>query len=593
MGLCSDVLYFSVCLDLYPYLADIRSSELEDPSLSIQAVHADALRKSIVKKFQDEIGPSADLAALEKFRASNRACQTWEIDPGAPWVMEYMLGEVKAELYNFFYPGGEPLLDEPRIWREADIGPGTAAGVEGFSFLHKRGLEPVTASSVWLFDAWKASFANDGVRVLADMCRRRIAGTDWRLINEGTLTFAPKTSEVSRAIQPQPSINMEYQKGCGALINSRLTTFYGIDLRVQPRLNQELARRGSVDGRFGTIDLESASDRNSLKMLKEVLPREVFRWLSLGRVPKVKYPDGEVEELHMFSTMGNGYTFSLQTVLFCAVVAAVYRMLEIPAYWPRVRIRQPWRFADSWLDPTRFVIERLGNIGVFGDDIVVDARAYDLTCRTLEFLGHRVNRDKSFNEGFFRESCGTDWFKGANVRGVYCKTLKTDQDVLSLTNRLIAWSVKTGIDLPVTLETLRGMLQRQPPLVPHFEDDQAGLKVPLDAIGRTRRNSNGSFAYGRYRVKPKRLWFLDGFAEDSVYLHCRNEPAAYLAALRGELRGGMLSVRIWKVAYHYRWAVTPCWEDRRLAPALFEPVGYLRWLCAVTSFLTGNVVEPG
>jgi hypothetical protein len=604
MGSCSDALYFSVCLDLLPYLSGDPHPDRGDPTTDVKAVFAAALRNSIVKKFIDEVGPEADSLALAKFRESNAACRDWSLDqPNAPWVMDYVLGEVRRELYNFYFPGGECLFSESMIWQNANNGPGTAAGVEGESFLHKRGLEPLTASSAWLFDSFAGSIARSYPRLLADMCRVAICGEFGRVMRSSRLTFAPKNAEVSRAIQPQPSVNMEFQKGIDALQVMRLKEFYGIDLRIQSRLNQELARRGSRTGRMGTIDLESASDRNSITMLREVLHPVVFRWLSLGRLPEVEYPNGEVEPLHMFSTMGCGFTFSLQTVLYCAVVAAVYRLLEIPMARPRTELVAPYRFWDHYSDPPRHVVRDHGNYGVFGDDIIVLAEAYGLVCRSLEFLGHKVNATKSFNEGCFRESCGADWFNGTNIRGVYCKSLKTDQDVLSLTNRLILWTTSSGISLPSTLETLYGMLQRQPPLVPHFEGDQAGLKVPLEVFeneARTassgkpvRRTRNGLFAYGRYRTRPKNLDFDDGFALDSKYNHCRNEAAAYLAALRGDLRRGHMTIRSWVVRHHYRWAITPCWEDRRLAPGLFDPVGYLRWLSGVETFLTGNVESQG
>lgn len=121
----------------------------------------------------------------------------------------------------------------------------------------------------------------------------------------------------------------------------------------------------------------------------------------------------------------------------------------------------------------------VGTGGFFGDDIVVVAQAYQPLCRLLELLGFEVNTEKSFDDGPFRESCGSDWFSGHFVRGIYIKSLRTSQDKLVAFNRLAYWSAYTGVPLNNTLKLLYEWIPPADRLrVPLHEDDAAGLKVP-------------------------------------------------------------------------------------------------------------------
>jgi hypothetical protein len=60
-------------------------------------------------------------------------------------------------------------------------------------------------------------------------------------------------------------------------------------------------------------------------------------------------------------------------------------------------------------------------IYVYGDDLVVPADEAPAICETLELLGFKVNRHKSFWKGNFRESCGVDAYNGCNVTPTYVR----------------------------------------------------------------------------------------------------------------------------------------------------------------------------
>jgi hypothetical protein len=63
--------------------------------------------------------------------------------------------------------------------------------------------------------------------------------------------------------------------------------------------------------------------------------------------------------------------------------------------------------------------KRSSMVRVFGDDIIVPNDAYMVLTILMDELGLKVNTDKSFAEGFFREACGMDAFMGYCVTPAY------------------------------------------------------------------------------------------------------------------------------------------------------------------------------
>jgi hypothetical protein len=60
---------------------------------------------------------------------------------------------------------------------------------------------------------------------------------------------------------------------------------------------------------------------------------------------------------------------------------------------------------------------------VYGDDVIVPASFAVDAMEQLESFGLKINHDKSYTSGLFRESCGTDAFKGVNVTPVRLRTV--------------------------------------------------------------------------------------------------------------------------------------------------------------------------
>lgn len=553
----ADVLLQKLLLDLESHI------DVQLPSWSVdsdvKSVACYALKTSLLKKFNegDEPPVSACSAALEKFRAVNERCSKWVYRPEFSWEEE-LLNSVKSTVYDFWYDQQNPLVSDFRqLFVEGRAGPGASLGTRSKDFYSKFFDSNLTGTPD-LIPTWDQCVVDHSLFFEAELLRS--VQHDTKAVTASNYSFVNKTNTVARGICTEPSINMWMQLGMGSILERRLNSFFGINLSIQPDRNRELTRHGSIFESFATIDLESASDSISNNMLRWLLPRSFFGVLKSLRCPSTKLPSGEVLELNMVSTMGNGFTFPLQTMIFSSVVIAVYRYLGIPV--------------------TRASQVKMGNYGVFGDDIIVVPHAARYVIRVLNLLGFVVNSDKSFVEGPFRESCGADYFLGSNVRGVYIKRLKTLQDLFVAINLLNRWSSKTQVFLPESVSYLMALI-RHPErfFVPPDEDDAAGIKIPRRMVPHSYNNRSPRFHTGvhHYRAhvpSPKTLEFVNDviLIGKEVLRYWVNHPGAFIALLNGSIRGGRTTLRQREVRYTTKHKFTPSWSDFVPRP-LEDPLG--------------------
>ncbi len=196
----------------------------------------------------------------------------------------------------------------------------------------------------------------------------------------------PKNAKTFRGICIEPSLNSFWQLGYGGYIRQRLKK-RGLNLDRQAEFNGHYAQIGSRSGYYATIDLEGASDSVAFNLIYDLLPIDWAEALHSCRSPRVKI-DGKWHELEKWSSMGNGYTFELETLIFYSICLAVSE--------------------DS---------------RVFGDDIIVPSDDSSTVIAALSDIGFTVNREKTFLSGPFRESCGQDFFLGVAVRPLFIKEL--------------------------------------------------------------------------------------------------------------------------------------------------------------------------
>lgn len=231
--------------------------------------------------------------------------------------------------------------------------------------------------------------------------------TKWGRVNQGThrgvcyvrgnrFQVVPKTALIDRAIAIEPAINIFYQLGLGTSIRRRLQKATSWDLNTASDIHRNMVRKNSVSGDFCTIDLSSASDTVCYELVRLVMPPNWFRELNALRSP-FTFVDGHWVKLEKFSSMGNGYTFELETLIFSALLSV---LLEEEG--------------------------AMGSLGhdlfVFGDDLILPTVHAQSAIAVLRFFGFSVNSEKTFlSDTHFRESCGADFFSGIDVRPVYLK----------------------------------------------------------------------------------------------------------------------------------------------------------------------------
>lgn len=206
------------------------------------------------------------------------------------------------------------------------------------------------------------------------------------VVRHNKIVFVPKTAKTSRSIAIEPLLTGYVQKGIDLALRDRLRRV-GLDLNTQDA-NRELARQGSLDDTedsFVTIDLSSASDSISTEIVRTLLPPEWFEFLDSNRSHDFEL-DGKFHQYSKFCSMGNGFCFPLETLIFAALVHSV-----------------------GAGTPGRDYL-------VYGDDIIVRRKFSAELINLMSYAGFSVNKEKTFLQGPFRESCGSDWFLGKDVR---------------------------------------------------------------------------------------------------------------------------------------------------------------------------------
>jgi len=327
-------------------------------------------------------------------------------------------------------------------WR---FGPGASNGIKGSHTAEKLVQDMTcTARSVPLVrmirDCNPYMFLND-----------EMTGLGTSVISGSRLTTVPKNEDTVRTIAIEPSGNMVLQLAAGAYLEGALRNT-GLNIRDQQPKNKLMAKRGSIDGSFATIDLKSASDMISISLVRALMPSDWFDLLMAIRSNEMDLPDGRRVTLNMISTMGNGFTFPLMTLLLCGLI-----------YGYRATRGGPSLYLD-W-DRTC----------VYGDDIIIPHNEYDDICDLLARAGLVVNKDKSYSDGPFRESCGGDYYEGYDVTPFYVKSLNTPAEIYVAMNQVLDWSARNNLFLYRSLAFLHRCLDYKVFLVPEWMNPDQGV----------------------------------------------------------------------------------------------------------------------
>lgn len=322
------------------------------------------------------------------------------------------LGDVRKQLFDWL----GPVPPKDLLGR---FGPGATATDRGWNVTvpHKMSSTPsFTHGSLahlpsWAVTAWGRAIA-------------RTHG-ELQVIKGNRFTTVPKTALTDRSIASEPSVSVFFQLAIGSAIRGKLLRNAGWSLDHAQDLHRRVACGASETCEFATLDLSNASDTLAKELVKLLLPPRWYELLASVRSPMTCIDENSLPHvakrtgkerwvlLEKFSSMGNGFTFELETIIFAAISCVTSRKLG-----------------------------HVGELGVdvyvYGDDIIVkDDVALPLSS-VLAFCGFSLNREKSFWGGVpFRESCGGDYFRGRPVRPHYLKdTPREPQHWISLANGL-------------------------------------------------------------------------------------------------------------------------------------------------------------
>lgn len=357
---------------------------------------------------------------------------------------------------RWYYTSPQTTFDFQHVMRLWRFGPGASTGIEGTHFVEK-------LPQMWTCTSKSLNYVKL-LRRLTPSLRHydnvSVGPGAVRVVKHSKMTTVPKNAETDRTICTEPLGNMALQLAAGTYLEGVLRCI-GIDIKTQEDKNKTLAYKGSINGTLSTIDLKNASDMITLSLVRLLLPSDLYTFLVSIRSPRtmVKYPDGtQIDvKLHMISTMGNGFTFPLMTLIITALCYAV----ECEA---NKRGKRHYLDFEQW--------------GVYGDDIVCPSTHFTLMCNTLSAAGLVVNTDKSFSTGRFRESCGGDYVGGYNITPFYPTSLRRDTDVYVVMNQLTKWAARHNLVPAKSFQFLISLLRRDFLCVPEWESDDSGYRTP-------------------------------------------------------------------------------------------------------------------
>lgn len=305
----------------------------------------------------------------------------------------------------------------------------------------------------------------------------------------------PKNWKTDRTIACEPAGNIPLQLAFDTYAKRRLrTSRFRIDLSDQSR-NQQMAHEASTTGSHATIDLSMASDTLAYNAVAALLPEDWFQYLASVRSPFGRMGNKYVKYAK-FSSMGNGATFALETLVFAAACVAVGAK----------------------------------DFSVYGDDIVIETELYPPLLRLLRFFGFVVNQDKSHFIGPFRESCGVNAYEGKDITPFYIRDISRLKAAWCHNVNGLASVALPGGRLESYLADLVHELEL--PLVPFNEDSMSGVFIDVHSAysegllyshkpGKGRTPTYQAVGYRGYKAKVGRrkvcdsrslfLWHLDAF----------------------------------------------------------------------------------
>nr|QDH91577.1 MAG: RNA-dependent RNA polymerase [Leviviridae sp.] len=306
-------------------------------------------------------------------------------------------------------------------------------------------MESVFPFGVYAIPSLKFSYLYDEVHFLDPGAERPV-----RVIT------VPKTYDKPRIIAIEPTCMQFMQQGILDVLvpelegdSSLLSPFVGFK---EQGPNRAMALRGSINQELATLDLSEASDRVSYQHVLELIG-PYYPFLRDGvdacRSRKADVPGYGVIRLAKYASMGSALCFPFEEMVFLAIIFA------------SIEAQEHRRFTRK--DIKRFA----GKVRVYGDDIIVPTDYVRCVIDGLESFGLKVNVNKSFWNGKFRESCGKEYYDGKDVTLVrFRKQLPTSRKSVDEVESLV--SVRNQMYSKGYLDTVAALDEIIGKVLPYF-----------------------------------------------------------------------------------------------------------------------------
>jgi len=481
----------------------LQSITSSDESLTIDNIRSRRLLAGLLKKFMfTGSEEQRKTKALGSFLEAEASC--WHFNRIGWLKLTY--GEQLPEVITYARSWIRELLGDRPRWQElcewARFGPGstltTGQGPTSSFFKYSKWPYTVTMDSVvyarflietdqrWMGALLESYRIRYKVPMHAPLDMRQFWNNVFEVVDGNRISFVPKSAVTDRTIAIEPLMNLRLQLGVDGLIRRRLKR-HDIDLDDQTK-NQVLASigselKGSSDFTYSTIDLKGASDSVSLKLAELLFPDEWYRFLFDLRAHNGFVPGHGKVSYEKLSSMGNGYTFAIESLIFAALTYAVI-----------VKGSGTVNFKSDF--------------AVFGDDIVVRERYAQELISVLQSCGFTINRDKSFVYGFVKESCGTDWCHGHNVRPVALSNIPSTVNELFVDRNRLAriLNVYFGIEDSFVVQKIESWI---PPFFMRFQGPVSDTEFST-YLHSPDYKKYGKYEWGRWRyhrlvVRPVKL----------------------------------------------------------------------------------------
>lgn len=263
------------------------------------------------------------------------------------------------------------------------------------------------------------------------------------------LIMVPKTAKSPRLIAAEPTSHQWCQQLLLRFLFDQCRRHFGvhfIDFKDQTK-SGVMVLKASLDGSLATVDLSDASDRLSCWTVERIIRANpaLLRALHAARTRYIKDEISDIPNflsLRKFASQGTATTFPVMSlVMLCIALGSTLGRYE-RVTWAKIK-------------------ELRTKVRVFGDDIIIPIHGYERLVRAMDLLQLKVNMAKSYTTGNFRESCGTDGFRGYDITPVKPRTLVADspascQAVVDTSNNLfnkgLWYASRTADDqLPISI----------------------------------------------------------------------------------------------------------------------------------------------